>query len=123
MSFYRVHTTAVKAASLNAVSTLSTVACDRDAVIESCNISSRAGITPHAANFSTVTILNGSKELFKRDFDSAGDAGISALTNEVLTPLSDTTVTKSTCLNVRYNYAGSGLAVDLDIVLVFRPSR
>ena len=123
MSRYRLHVPAVKSAALTAQTTLATIPCDRNAVIEECVIASRTGITADNTNYSTVTALNGSKELFKRDFDSAGDGGISALTKESLKIRADTTVDETTCLQIRYNYAGNGLAVDLDFVLVFRTSR
>ena len=122
---YRIHAAALKSAALTAQTTMVTIPCDRNAVIEECVIASRAGVTGHSANYSTVTVLNGANELFKRDFDTGagGDGGISALTKESLTQLKDTTVDKNTCLQIRYNYAGTGLAVDLDFVLVFRLSR
>ena len=123
MSNYRVKTTSVKTASLNAQSTTASVPCDRDAVIEECWISSRDGITAHAANNSTLVILNGATKLFERKFITAPAETIAALTNEKLTALADTSVSKSTCLQIRYDYNGSGLAQDLDIVFVFRPSR
>lgn len=120
MNTYRISKEAVKSSSLTATTILGSVPCDRNAVLESVQISSRAGITADAVNFSTIKIKNGSDVLFQRAFSSDD---LSALTPESLSPLKDSTVSSSTCLEIEYTGDGTGLAVDCDLVLVFRLAR
>jgi hypothetical protein len=121
---YRIHLAAVKTASLNADSVMGCIACDRDAVLEEVVIASRTGITKDNTNYSKIKIRNGSNVLFSREFNDAGGT-LDALKNESLAPLKDSTVTPTTCLEVRYEYGGNGTTggIDLDCIFVFRPSR
>lgn len=116
---YRISKEAVKSSNLNASSILCSIPCDRDAELEKVVISSRAGITANNTHYSTLQVKNGSTVLASRAFNS-GD--LAALTPEPLTVTSGD-VSESTGLELRYVHNGNGLALDLDVVLVFRLSR
>ena len=120
---YRLKCEAVKSASLGSSSEYLDIPCDRDAVLENVIISSRTGITCTASpNFSKFEVKKGSDILFQRSFQDTSP-NLSAKTPEVLAPLKDSTVDSTTCLTLHYVHNGTGLAQDLDVVLVFRPSR
>lgn len=120
MNTYRIHVPAVKSSTLTATTILASVPCDRDAVLEKVIISSRGGITHHGVNYSQIAIKNGSTTLAVRLFNAAS---LAALTPESLTLDADGTVSSSTCLKVEYDFAAAGLAVDCDLILVFRAAR
>ena len=120
MNTYRVHVPAVKDSSLTATTVLGLVPCDRDAVLEKVLIASRTGITHHGVNYSQIAIKNGTTLLASRVFNAAS---LAAKTNEELSIVANGSVDETTCLNVEYDFAAAGLAIDLDVTLVFRLSR
>lgn len=117
---YRLKCEAVKAASLGSSSEYLDIPCDRDAVLESVVISSRTGITFNNTNYSKFQVKNGSDILFERSFQAVS---LAAKTPEALAALKDSSVDSTSCLTLHYVHGGTGLAQDLDVVLVFRPSR
>ena len=117
---YRLKCEAVKASSLNSSSEYLDIPCDRDASLDSVVISSRTGITHNNTNYSKFQIKNGSTVVYERSFQAVS---LAAKTPEALAPLSDPSVDSTSCLTLHYVHAGTGLAQDLDVVLVFRPSR
>ena len=117
---YRIHVPAVLSSSLGATTVLASVPCDRNAKLEKVMISSRTGISADTTNYSQIAVKNGSTALATRLFYTDD---LAALTNESLTISGDASVTSSTCLNIEYDFAGTGLAVDCDLVLVFSTAR
>ena len=120
MNTYRLYCDAVKSSSLNTDAVLKYIPCDRNASLASVVIVSRAGITADPTNFSKFQVKNGSNVLFERSFDS-GD--LAAGTNEVLEALKDANVDSTTELAINYDATGNGLALDLDVLLVFELAR
>jgi hypothetical protein len=116
---YRIHIPCVKSADLGATSTLASVACDRLATLEKVLISARGTQAFHAVNYSQIAVKNGSKTMAVRIFNSQG---IAALQQESL-DVSNADVDATTVLNIEYDFAASGLAVDCDLVLVFSTAR
>lgn len=118
---YRLQGTALKNSSLGSSSQYDLrIPCDRDATLDSVVISSRAGITHHNTNYSKFQVKNGSNVIYERSFQSVS---LNAETPEALVPIGNPSVDSTTCLTLHYVHAGSGLAQDLDVVFVFRPSR
>ena len=120
MNTYRIHFAGVKSASLNTDAVLKYIPCDRNATLTEVVIVSRGGITANAANFSKFQIKNGSNVLFERSFETDS---LAAATNEVLLPLKDSNVSSTTELAINYDATGNGLAIDLDVLLVFELAR
>ena len=117
---YRLYCEAVKSASLGSSVTLRNIPCDRNAKLASVVICSRAGITANSSNYSKLQIKKGSDVIFERSFETDS---LAAVTNEALAPLLDSTVSASDELIVHYAHVGSGLAIDLDCLLVFELAR
>lgn len=117
---YRIHVNAVHKTNLTATTVLASVPCDRNAKLEKVIISSRTGITANGTNYSQIAVKNGSNTLAVRLFNSSD---LAALTPESLAISGDASVTSSTCLNIEYDFSASGLAVDCDLILVFRTER
>ena len=120
MNTYRLYCEAVKSSSLGSSAVLRNIPCDRNARLVEVVICSRAGITANGTNYSTFQVKNGSTVLFQRAFN-ADD--LAATTNEALTPLEDNFVDSTTELAINYDATGTGLALDLDVVLVFELAR
>jgi hypothetical protein len=120
MNTYRLYCEAVKSASLGSDAVLRYIPCDRNAYLSEVMIVSRAGITANATHYSKFQVKNGSTVLFERSFD-ADD--LAAATNEALAPLADSNVSETTELAINYDATGNGLALDLDVVLVFELAR
>lgn len=119
MNTYRISKEAVKSSSLNSSVLLSSVACDRNAVLESVSISSRGGITANASHYSKFQVKLGSDVLCERSFETAS---LAALTSESLTVTAGD-VSATSALALHYVHNGNGLAIDLDVTLVFRAAR
>ena len=117
---YRLYCEALKSSSVNTDAVLRNIQCDRNAILSSVVICSRAGITADNTNFSKFQVKNGSDVLFERSFQSDS---LAATTNEVLTPLKDSAVDSTTELVINYDATNNGLAIDLDCVLVFEYDR
>ena len=120
MNTYRLYCEALKSSSLNTDAVLRYIPCDRNAYLKEVVIVSRAGITAAAVNFSKFQVKNGSDVLFERSFETDS---LAAGTNESLDPLLDSTVDSTTELAINYDATGNGLAIDLDVILVFELSR
>lgn len=117
---YRLYCEAQKSSALGTDAVLRNIPCDRNAKLQSVVICSRAGITANATNFSKFQVKNGSTVVCERSF-AADD--LAATTNEVLQPIADATVDSTTELAINYDATGTGLAIDLDVVLVFELAR
>ena len=117
---YRLYCEALKSSSVNTDAVLRNIPCDRNAILSSVVICSRAGITADNTNFSKFQVKNGSDVLFERSFQTDS---LAATTNEVLAPLKDSAVDSTTELVINYDATGNGLAIDLDCVLVFEYDR
>lgn len=120
MNTYRLYCEAIKSSSLSADAVLRNIPCDRNAELVNVIICSRAGITADNTNFSKFQVKNGSSVLFERSFQTDS---LAATTNESLSALADAGVTSSTELAINYDATGTGLALDLDVVLVFELRR
>lgn len=116
---YRLHIPAVNTTTLTATTVLASVPCDRLARLSKVIISSRTGIAHHSTHYSQIAIKNGSNTLAVRLFNATS---LAALTPEEL-PVTGGDVDSSTCLNVEYDFANNGLAVDCDLVLIFELAR
>ena len=117
---YRLYCEALKSSSVNTDAVLRNIPCDRNAILSSVIICSRAGITADNSNFSKFQVKNGSDGLFERSFQVDS---LAATTNEALAPLKDSAVDSTTELVINYDATGNGLAIDLDCVLVFEYDR
>ncbi len=117
---YRLYCEALKSSSVNTDAVLRNIPCDRNAILSSVIICSRAGITADNTNFSKFQVKNGSDVLFERSFQVDS---LAATTNEALAPLKDSAVDSTTELVINYDATGNGLAIDLDCVLVFEYDR
>lgn len=117
---YRLYCEAVKSSSLNSSVNLRAIPCDRNAKLAKVVICSRGGITANNTNYSKLQIKKGSDVLFERSFQTDD---LAALTNEALLPLLDSTVSATDELLVHYSHNGTGLAIDLDCLLVFELAR
>jgi hypothetical protein len=120
MNTYRLYCDAVKSSSLNTDAVLKYIPSDRNAYLKEVVIVSRAGITADNTNYSKFQVKNGSDILFERSFQTDD---LAAATNESLDPLLDSTVSSTTELAINYDATGNGLAIDLDVILVFELSR
>lgn len=117
---YRLYCEALKSSSLNTDAVLRNIPCDRDALLKEVVICSRAGITADNTNFSKFQVKNGSDVLFERSFQTVS---LAASTNEALAPLLDSSVSATTELAINYDATANGLAIDLDVVLIFELAR
>jgi len=120
MNTYRLYCDAINASSLNTDAILKYIPCDRNATLTEVVIVSRGGITAAGVNFSKFQVKNGSDVLFERSFETDS---LAAGTNEALSPLKDSNVSSTTELAINYDATGNGLAIDLDVLLVFELAR
>lgn len=120
MNTYRLYCEAIKSSSLTADAVLRNIPCDRNAKLQSVVICSRGGITADNTNYSKFQVKNGSTVVVERSFQTDD---LAATTNEVLLPVADATVDSTTELAINYDATGNGLALDLDVVLVFELAR
>lgn len=120
MNTYRLYCEAVKSSSLGTDAVLRNIPCDRNAKLVEVVICSRAGITANGTNYSAFQVKNGSTVLFQRAFNVDS---LAATTNEALAPIADSSVSSTTELAINYDATGTGLALDLDVVLVFELAR
>ncbi len=110
---------AKKTASLNQTSTMSTCSVDRNCRLVKVLLTARETVTHHAVNYSQIGVKVGSNMLASRVFNAST---LAALTQESLTVASNDLIAGDV-LNIEYDFAASGLALDCDLTLVFEPSR
>lgn len=120
MPFY-ITLPANKTAALTATSTMSSCAIDRNCTLEKVILTARENITHDGTNYSQVGIKVGSDLLASRVFNAVS---LNALTPESLTidhPKAN--LEDGDVINIEYDYSASGMALNLDVTLVFEPAR
>lgn len=120
MNTNRLYCEAVKSSSLNTSAQIRRIPIDRNMKLEGVVICSRAGITADNTNYSKIQFKNGSTVIAERSFQS-GD--LAASTNEALDISGVPDLDSSEQIQVFYEATGTGLAIDLDCMLLLQPRR